>query len=260
MNPTFLDVYLIQTQLAWENVNANLLRLTWHIQRTQEHSLIILPEMFATGFTMKPEQHAETLNGLSIQWMKEMSQNRCICGSLSLEENGKYYNRFLAVYNGEIISIYNKKHLFSYGNEQVHYTAGNEIQVFDFNGFKIAPFICYDLRFPEWIRMAAGADLMLFVANWPKARMYAWNALLKARSIENQCFVAGVNRIGDDGNNTPHTGHSQLLDFTGQYFIEPQVDREILLHQVIEKQPLLAFRDKFPFLEDRDSLTSRHEF
>lgn len=260
MNQSYLDVYLIQTQLAWENVNANLLRLTWHIQRTQENSLIVLPEMFSTGFTMKPELNAEKLDGLSVQWMKEMSQNRCICGSLSIEENGNFFNRFIAVYNGEIIASYNKKHLFSYGNEHLHYTAGNEIQLFEFRGFKITPFICYDLRFPEWMRLAAGADLMIFVANWPKARMDAWNALLKARSIENQCFVAGVNRIGEDGNGIPHAGHSQLLDFSGQYMIEPQVDREVLLHQIIEKQPLQAFREKFPFLDDRDPLTLRHEF
>jgi predicted amidohydrolase len=260
MTTTYLDLYFIQTQLAWENVNANLLRLTWHIQHTQEQSLIVLPEMFATGFTMNPQVNAQTMDGLAVKWMKEMSVNRCICGSLSIEEKGHYFNRFLAVSNGEIIAQYDKKHLFSYGNENEHYQAGNRTVQFEYQGFKIAPYVCYDLRFPEWIRLNAGVDLIVFVANWPKARMDAWNALLKARAIENQCYVVGVNRIGDDGNGIAHSGHSQLLDFMGQYMIEPQIEREVLLHQVIEKKPLESFRLKFPFLDDRDSLTLRHEF
>ena len=245
-----MNVYLVQTELKWENPNANLLRLTWHIQQTQPQSLIVLPEMFATGFTMNPSSHAQSMSDLAVTWMKEMSQDRCICGSLSIEENGQYFNRFLAIYNGEILAQYDKRHLFSYAGEHEHYQSGTDAVTFDFLGWKIAPFICYDLRFPTFINVQAGVDLMIFVANWPKSRMLAWNALLRARAIENQCYVVGVNRIGNDGNNIPHSGCSQVINFAGDYLIEPQVDREMLLHQYLELGPLTAFRERFPFLRD----------
>jgi predicted amidohydrolase len=245
-----MNVYLVQTELKWENPNANLLRLTWHINQTQPQSLIVLPEMFATGFTMNPQQYAQSMSDLAVTWMKEMSQDRCICGSLSISENGHFYNRFLAIYNGEIIAQYDKRHLFSYAGEHEHYQSGTDAVVFDFLGWKIAPFICYDLRFPSWIRQQAGVDLMLFVANWPKSRMLAWNTLLRARAIENQCYVIGVNRIGDDGNSIPHSGCSQVINFAGDYLIEPQSDREMLLHQYLEQGPMTTFRARFPFLVD----------
>jgi omega-amidase len=245
-----MNVYLVQTELKWENPNANLLRLTWHIQQTQPQSLIVLPEMFATGFTMNPSSQAQSMSDLAVTWMKEMSQDRCICGSLSIEENGQYFNRFLAIYNGEIIAQYDKRHLFSYAGEHEHYQSGTDAVTFDFLGWKIAPFICYDLRFPTFINGQAGVDLMIFVANWPKSRMLAWNTLLRARAIENQCYVLGVNRIGNDGNNIPHSGCSQVINFAGDYLIEPQVDRELLLHQYLELGPLTAFRERFPFLRD----------
>jgi predicted amidohydrolase len=247
----YLDIYFLQTNLIWESSNANLNRLNWLIQQSSEGSLVVLPEMFATGFTMNPEEHAQTMDGEALDWMKLASANKMICGSLAIAENGKYYNRFLAVYNGEIVFQYNKKHLFSYGHENDHYTAGNDCGTFEFNGWQIAPFICYDLRFPEWIRNSAGADLMLFVANWPAARMKAWNTLLTARAIENQCYVLGVNRVGDDGNGIKHAGHSQLIDFSGEHRVEPIENREQLVHAVIEKSPMQQFRERFPFLKDR---------
>ena len=247
----YLDIYFLQTNLIWESSNANLNRLNWLIQQANEGSLVVLPEMFATGFTMNPEEHAQTMNGEALDWMKLASVNKMICGSLAIAENGYFYNRFLAVLNGEVIFQYNKKHLFSYGNENEHYTAGNDCGVFEYQGWQIAPFICYDLRFPEWIRKTAGADLMLFVANWPAARMKAWNTLLTARAIENQCYVLGVNRVGDDGNGIKHAGHSQLIDFSGDHRVEPIENREQLVHVVIEKSPMTQFRERFPFLKDR---------
>ena len=247
-----MKIALLQSDLIWENPEANRVYFEEKINGINEPvNLIVLPEMFSTGFTMNPEEHAQTMDGEALDWMKLASVNKMICGSLAIAENGQFYNRFLAVLNGEIVFQYNKKHLFSYGNENEHYTAGNDCGTFEYQGWQIAPFICYDLRFPEWIRNSAGADLMLFVANWPAARMKAWNTLLTARAIENQCYVLGVNRVGDDGNGIKHTGHSQLIDFSGDHRVEPIENREQLVHAVIEKSPMTQFRERFPFLKDR---------
>ncbi len=246
-----LDIYFIQTNLVWENSIANITRLNWHIQQAHDESLVVLPEMFATGFTMNPEIQAQTMDGEAVEWMKIASANKLVCGSLAIEENGKYYNRFLAVYKGEIVHQYNKNHLFSYGNEHGHYEAGTISETFEYHGWKIAPFICYDLRFPEQMRNLVGADLMIFVANWPAARMKAWNTLLAARAIENQCYVLGVNRVGEDGNGVKHSGHSQLIDYSGEQKVAPIENREQLVHVVIEKSPMLQFRERFPFLKDQ---------
>ena len=246
-----LDVYFIQTHLKWENAIANLTRLNWHVQQAQSNSLVVLPEMFATGFTMNSTEHAQTMEGEAVEWMKVASNNKLICGSLAIVENGKFYNRFLAVLNGEIIFKYDKNHLFSYGNEHENYVAGEECGTFEFQGWNIAPFICYDLRFPELMRKTAGSDIMLFVANWPAARMKAWNTLLMARAIENQCYVLGVNRVGEDGNGIKHSGCSQLIDFLGEYRVEPIENREQLVHVLLEKNPMYQFRERFPFLKDR---------
>ena len=251
-----LNIYFVQTNLKWENSIANLTRLNWHVQQAESDSLVVLPEMFATGFTMNPKVHAQTMAGDAVQWMKIASENKMICGSLAIEENGKYFNRFMAVYRGEIVCQYDKQHLFSYGNEHLHYSSGLVHATFQFKGWEIAPFVCYDLRFPELMRKANGADLMLFVANWPAARMKAWNALLMARAIENQCYVLGVNRVGEDGNSIKHSGCSQLIDYSGEYRVEPIENREQLVHAIIEKNPMNQFREKFPFLKDMKTLTS----
>lgn len=247
-----LAVYVVQTDIVWENVNQNLLRLQWHIQRTEPGSLVVLSEMFATGFTMNPEEFAQDMNGLILTWMKEVSINRCICGTVAIEEGGKYFNRFIAVSNGEIIAQYDKKYLFSLGSESERYQAGNQSIHFEYEGWTIAPFICYELRFPEWIRKQAGVDIMLFPAHWPKSRISAWNALLKARAIENQCFIIGANRVGNDVFGFPHTGCSQVLDYLGLPMVAPIENKEVLIHQVLEKNRMYKHREKFPFLQDID--------
>ena len=244
-----LIVSLIQTQLAWENSKANLTRLGWHLQQAQPGSVVVLPEMFATGFSMNSSEIAQTMDGQAVSWMKEMSNNHLLCGSLAILEDGKYWNRFLAIYRGEILFQYDKHHLFAFAGEDKHYTAGGGMGTFNFEGWTIAPFICFDLRFPSWIRQAKGADVMLFVANWPAARMKAWNALLMARAIENQCYVVGVNRVGDDGNGVAHSGCSQVVNFAGDYVLEPIEKREQFAEVVLEKGPLLQFRQRFPFLD-----------
>lgn len=246
-----LDLYLVQTQLTWQNPTQNLLRLGWHIQRATPHSLIVLPEMFSTGFTMNPTEYAETMDGLTVNWMKELSADRAICGSVAIAEDGKYYNRFIAVYQGEIICTYDKQQLFTYAHENEYYTAGNGSRFFVFRGWKIAPFVCYDLRFPHIQQLNDHPDLMLFVANWPSKRILAWNTLLRARAIENLCYVAGVNRVGEDGNGIKHNGCSQIIDFSGEYRVEPIKDSEILIQSTLEMNPLVSFREKYPFLKDK---------
>lgn len=252
-----LNVYLIQTALNWENPAANRARLQWHMGQTTAGSLVVLPEMFGTGFTMKPQEWAESMDGETVQWMKALSADRMICGSLAIAENGAYFNRFLAVYQGEIVAQYDKRHLFSFAGEDEHYTAGVQHCVFHFQGWDIAPFVCYDLRFPSWIRKTMLSDLskiphcVLFVANWPSVRISAWNALLKARAIENQSYVVAVNRVGNDGKGIAHNGHSQVLRFDGDYLMQPH-EREGIAHVVLEKGPLEQFRAKFPFLRDAD--------
>jgi predicted amidohydrolase len=252
-----LNVFLIQTALNWENPAANRARLQWHMSQTMSNSLVVLPEMFSTGFTMNPESFAETMDGETVQWMKALSADRMICGSVAVVENGKFFNRFIAVYQGSVVAQYNKRHLFTYGGEHNHYELGDEPCVFQFQGWEIAPFICYDLRFPAWIRKTVLQDrssvpqCLLFVANWPSVRIAAWDALLKARAIENQAYVVGVNRLGNDGHGVAHNGHSQVLRFDGDYLLSPY-EKEGVAHVVLEKGPLENHRAKFPFLLDAD--------
>lgn len=252
-----LNVYLIQTALNWENPAANRARLQWHMGQTTAGSLVVLPEMFGTGFTMNPQEWAESMDGETVQWMKALSADRMICGSLAIVENNCFYNRFLAIFRGEIVAQYNKRHLFSYAGENESYSPGEETCVFQFQGWEIAPFVCYDLRFPAWIRktLASGTasipQCLLFVANWPSARIAAWDALLKARAIENQAYVVAVNRVGNDGKGIAHNGHSQVLRFDGDYLLPPH-EREGLAHVVLEKGPLEQYRSKYPFWLDAD--------
>jgi predicted amidohydrolase len=245
-----LSLYVVQTDLIWENINQNLLRFQWHIARTEPGSIVLLPEMFATGFTMNPAEFAQPMSGLALTWMKDVSSNRCICGSLAIEENGQYFNRFVAVADGIVIAQYDKRYLFSLGSESEFYTAGTESIRFEWQGWTFAPFICYDLRFPEWIRKQAGVDVMLFSAHWPKSRISAWNALLKARAIENQCFIAASNRVGNDVWGFPHSGCSQIIDYIGSHLVGPIENKEVLIHQILEASPMHRFREKYPFLDD----------
>ncbi len=244
-------LHVIQSQLFWENINQNILRFNWHLDKTEPGSIVVLPEMFSTGFTMNPSGVAETMEGLSVTWMKEKSVDRLICGSLAIRERDNFFNRFLAVYQGEIISQYDKNQLFSFGNEDKLYIEGTKSVNFEFQGWKIAPFICYDLRFPELMRQQAGADIMIFSANWPKKRISAWNTLLPARAVENQCYVVGVNRVGKDANDIEHNGCSQVLQYDGTYLLDPQKDNEVMATVQLEKEKLHKFRRLYPFLKDK---------
>ncbi len=251
-----MKISLIQTFLVWENHKANRDNFTEKINSIEVTDLIVLPEMFATGFTMKPEGVAETMQGESVAWMQEMAKmkNCAITGSLVITEAGKYYNRLFFVYPDGSYKTYDKRHLFTLAGEEKHYTAGSDRLVLEYRGWKMCPLVCYNLRFPVFSRNTEDFDLLLYVANWPQVRVQAWDALLKARAIENMCYTVGVNRIGQDNNGHNYSGHSQVIDGVGNYALEPFAYEDVLTVE-LDKAGLDKARKKFGFLNDRDSFT-----
>ena len=257
-----LTISTIQTDLHWENKEANLLMLEEKINSLyQKTEIIVLPEMFSTGFTMKAELFAETMDGLTVQWMKKLSaENRVILtGSLIIEENKKYFNRLIWMMpNGEY-GYYDKRHLFAYGEEDKYYTGGNKRLITSVKGWKLNMQVCYDLRFPVWARQSPSKDestiyeydVLVYVANWPERRSHAWKTLLCARAIENQCYVVGVNRVGTDGNDIYHSGNSLVIDPLGEVLYH-MADDEDIFTITLEKERLDEVRTKFPFLKDAD--------
>jgi omega-amidase len=250
-----MKVALVQTSLSWENPMENRSHLLQKISGfMQDVDLIVLPEMFASGFTMNPKAVAETMQGETVLWLQHLAKakNAAITGSLVIEENGNYYNRLLFVYPTGEIKSYDKRHLFTLAGEDKFYTAGKEKLIVEYKGFKICPLVCYDLRFPVFARNTEDYDLLLYVANWPKLRINAWDILLKARAVENMCYTIGVNRIGSDANNHDYVGHSQAVDFLGNYLIEPQEAEGVFIVE-LDKEKLLESRSKLAFLNDKDS-------
>ncbi len=248
-----LRISLIQADLFWEQKNANLQQLEAKIATLSPTDLIILPEMFSTGFSMQPQKWAETMQGATVNWMLAQARKTqaAVVGSLIIEENGQYFNRLIVALAEQKLLFYDKRHLFALADEHNHYQAGEKKLVFEYKGWKIAPFVCYDLRFPVWSRNVENYDLAIYVANWPDRRVQHWNALLLARAIENQCFVAAVNRIGNDGNSIYHSGHSQVIHPSGE-ILSQWADIEKSETLIISRAELLAFREKLPFLADRD--------
>lgn len=219
----------------------------------EEVDLIVLPEMFSSGFTMNPKAVAETMNGETIAWLQHLAKAKdcAITGSLVIEENGKYYNRLVFVYpNGEL-KTYDKRHLFTLAGEDKVYTAGKEKLIIEYKGFRICPLICYDLRFPVFARNVEDYDVLIYVANWPKPRINAWDILLKARAVENMSYAIGVNRIGMDENELEYVGHSQAVDFLGNYLLEAQETDGVFIVE-LDKEKLLETKNKLAFLEDKD--------
>lgn len=250
-----MKIALIQTTLIWENPTENRSQLAQKITGFMEDvDLIVLPEMFSSGFTMNPKTVAETMQGETITWLQHLAKakNCAIIGSLVIEENGNFYNRLVFVFSNGDIQHYDKRHLFTLAGENKVYTAGKEKLIVEYKGFKICPQICYDLRFPVFSRNVEEYDILLYVANWPNPRINAWDILLKARAVENMCYTIGVNRIGIDTNNNEYTGHSQVVDFLGNYRIEPQESEGVFIVEV-DKKSLLETRSKLPFLDDKDS-------
>ena len=220
----------------------------------EEVDLIVLPEMFSSGFTMNPKAVAETMQGETVSWLQHLAKakNCAITGSLVIEEKGNYYNRLVFVFPNGDIKTYDKRHLFSLAGEHQCYTAGSEKLIVEYKGFRICPLVCYDLRFPVFSRNVENYDVLLYVANWPKPRVNAWDILLIARAVENMCYTIGVNRIGSDSNNHEYVGHSQAVDFLGNYLIEPRETEGIFI-VALDKQKLLETRSKLAFLDDNDT-------
>ncbi len=255
-----LTITTIQTNLVWENKAANLLVLEQKIKGMEERTeVIVLPEMFSTGFSMNAEALAEDMNGDTVSWMKRVAaENKIILtGSIIIKENGNFYNRLIWMLpNGEY-GVYDKRHLFGLGNETEHYSGGTKRLIASVKGWKINLQICYDLRFPVWARQKptenkeAEYDVLIYVANWPERRSHAWKTLLCARAIENQCYVVGVNRVGDDGNNIYHSGNSMVIDPVGAVLYH-KADDEDIFTITLEKEILHDVRTKFPFLKGGD--------
>lgn len=252
-----LLVTVIQSNLFWENVDQNLNQLQIKINLISEPTdLIVLPEMFTTGFTLNPEKFAESHDGKGLSWMKKIAIEKsvAIVGSISVKENERYYNRLYWVFPDGTYQFYNKRHLFSMGNEPNHYVSGEAKISIEYKGWRILPLVCYDLRFPVWSRNTNKNpyDILIYVANWPAVRSYPWKHLLIARAIENQCFVVGVNRVGEDGNKISHSGDSLVINAKGEIINNTLTNEEMLETTQLNKNELIEFRKAFPVLNDGD--------
>lgn len=244
---------LVQSDIAWEDPEENFRLLSKSMASIAGADLVILPEMWPTGFSMTPERVAEKTGGPALRWMQEkaVKYNFTITGSVSVEEEGKYYNRMYIVFADGTYTYYDKRHLFSYAREDLHYQPGDQRMTVDIKGWKVMPIICYDLRFPVWCRNDPGYDLMIVVANWPDTRILHWDSLLTARAIENQSYVAAVNRIGKDGNGLNYPGHSSVIDMNGNILLEMN-DQNGIGEVELDKKDLTEYRQRFRFLQDRD--------
>jgi predicted amidohydrolase len=252
-----LTVAIVQTDLVWENPETNRKHIKEKVSAIHDADLIILPEMFTSGFTMNASAVAETMDGESIIWLKKLAKEKqaAITGSLVIFENDNYYNRLVFIEPSGKLTHYDKRHTFTLAGEQKIYTAGTEKITIDYKGWKICPLICYDLRFPVWARNTENYDLLLYVANWPKIRISAWDALLKARAIENMSYCIGVNRVGLDGNKHEYTGHSSAYDVIGQRLDNIPESKETIEIINLEKKLIAKYRKKLGFLNDRDNFS-----
>ncbi len=254
---SILDIALIQSDLVWENPAQNRSIFTEKIDSlSQKVDLVILPEMFSTGFTMNAAEVAEPMSGATIQWLKEMSMSKdvAITGSLVIEASGKYYNRLVFMFPDGSYTYYDKHQLFTLAKEQEVFESGQKELIIDYKGWKIKPQICYDLRFPVWARNTTNYDVLLYVASWPKPRINAWDVLLQARAIENMSYCIGVNRIGLDGKGYEYNGHSAIYDVLGNALTKQHpLEIETTIYATLDKDHIKRIRTKLPFLEDRDN-------
>ncbi len=266
-----LTVTTIQADLRWEDKPANLRRLEEQIDGIGTPTeLVILPEMFPTGFSMRPEVFAERMDGPTLGWMRSVAARKKIIltGSLIIEEDGSYFNRLIWMLPTGQYGCYDKRHRFAYAGEDAHYTAGQKRLVASVKGWKVLLLVCYDLRFPVWSRQqppvpappappetSAQADLeydlIVYIANWPERRSQAWKTLLQARAIENQSYVVGVNRVGVDGNKIAHSGDSMIIDPLGEILYHAAPTEEVFT-RTLEKEHLATIRQRFPFWRDSD--------
>lgn len=249
----------IQTPLFWEDKKRNLEMFAQKIIASPECDIILLPEMFSTGFSMRPEALAEDMQDHTVQWMQQQAaaKSSVIAGSIIIVDNGNYYNRFIWMEPSGQFSYYDKRHLFAYAGEDAHYTPGHQRQIVKYKGWRLNLQVCYDLRFPVWARQTPTNDdqpeydLLIYVANWPERRIHAWKTLLQARAIENQCYAMGINRTGTDGNGIVYSGDSMCVDPFGTILIH-ETSEEKIFSVKINLQYLEETRNRFPFLKDAD--------
>lgn len=251
-----LNIALFQYDISWENPKVN----REHIQLFMEGlplktELLVLPEMFTTGFSMNPQGLAETMQGATVTWMQEMAKKHkvALTGSLIIIENDKFYNRLVFVHDNGTIETYDKRHAFSLAGEHKKFTSGFERLIVNYKGWRICPLICYDLRFPVWARNNQEYDVLLYVANWPAVRIKAWDALLKARAIENMTYTIAVNRVGVDANGYAYCGNSIVLDSLGEILEAPVANKEMGCTVTLSYDSLVKNRNRFGFLMDGDS-------
>ncbi len=250
-----LTVALVQTSLYWERIEQNLEHFGRLLKPLKDKSdLILLPEMFTTGFSMNPAELAEEMNGVSVSWLKaRAAELGCVvAGSIMVRENNRYVNRFIWMQPSGKFSTYDKRHLFRMGNEHRIYTKGKEQLIRKIGDWRVKPLICYDIRFPVWSRNRNDYDLLVYVANWPEPRREVWKTLLKARAIENQAYVIGVNRIGKDGNGIDYSGDSAAINPKGEIISTIQPNEEKVEIVTLSMKELIEFQEKFPVLPDRD--------
>lgn len=250
-----MKIALFQTKLAWENPKTNRKFIEeYFLNEDSDFDLFVLPEMFTSGFTMHPKNVAETMDGETILWLKQLAnqKNCAITGSLVIEENGNFYNRMVFVRPSGDIDFYNKRHLFTLAGEEKVYTKGTKKVIVKYNNWNICLQICYDLRFPVFARNTEDYDLLIYVANWPKVRINAWDALLKARAIENMTYTIGVNRIGEDANLLEYPGHSKVIDFLGNQILACENELGVFLCE-LDMKIQTETRQKLNFLNDKDN-------
>jgi len=251
-----LNIAAIQANLIWEQPENNRGSFEQFISRlSPEVDLVVLPEMFSTGFTMEPHLVAEKMDGITIEWMRMMAKTykTAIVGSLVIEEDKNYFNRAVFIHPDGKTETYDKRHCFSLAGEHENYTAGKERLIVEYKGWKIFPLICYDLRFPVWSRFDEEYEILIYMANWPKPRIVAWDALLKARAIENMSYCIGVNRVGKDANGYEYIGHTAVYDFLGEEIGASREGEEDVVVCTLTKSSLYKIREKLNFLNDRDA-------
>ena len=251
-----LNISLIQTNLFWEDVTANLSHFTELISNIKDHpDIILLPEMFNTSFCPKSNHLAESMQGKTINWMKGISKIKdcAIAGTLMIKQGESIFNRLVLILKNGTIYTYDKHHLFSLLKEERYIAKGKERIIVELEGWKICPLICYDLRFPVFSRNDVEYDVLIYLANWPVKRIVAWDTLLKARSIENQCYTIGVNRVGEDGNDIHFNGHSKVFDAFGKELFSTIENKEEVLQIEISLDDLKLKRRQMNFLQDRDN-------
>jgi len=253
-----MKISVIQPDIVWEDKSDNFQNLSDLISPLNNKTdIVVLPEMFNTGFSMDPAHLGESPGGETFDWMKDIAEkgNFGLCGSYMVKDKKNYFNRWVFVSPDNVVSHYDKRHLFSMGSEEKFFSAGKSRMTFSFRGVRISPYICYDLRFPVWSRNRNDFDLIIYSANWPEIRRNVWNILIKARAIENQCYVAGSNRIGTDGMGIRYCGDSTIINPRGESIVSADHDKECSISAEISITELSDFRRKFPVMNDADDFT-----